>query len=137
VNSCYICHADAVSRCYTCGRLICAAHGGDNCHRCNTGIIPGAPRSDQISAEPLRRREANHGWWRPQPAEEFEPPACYACQSLARAVCRHCRSHYCRDHAGRGGLCRQCGQSARLGLVVFLVAIALMAAVVLLGRFVY
>jgi hypothetical protein len=133
MNRCYICQAEAVSRCYTCGELICAEHGDENCQRCNTGVISGEPRSREISAQPLRRKDAKHGWWRPQLAEEYEPPACYACKGLARAVCRNCRSHYCREHAGSGGLCLECARSARLGLIVFVLALVMAGVVLLLG----
>ncbi len=113
--------------------LCCA--WGENCHRCDTAVIPGNPRSRQISVQPLRSKAANHGWWRPQQAEEFEPPACYECKGLARAVCRNCRNHYCREHAGTGALCQACGRSARLGLIVFALALAIAAGVLLLGAF--
>ena len=133
MNRCYICQAEAVSRCYTCGQLICAAHGDENCQRCNTGVIAGEPRSSEISARPLRRKDAKHGWWRPQQAEEYEPPACYACKSLTRAVCRNCRSHYCHEHAGRGALCLECHRSARLGMIVFVLSLVLIAVVLVMG----
>jgi hypothetical protein len=133
MNRCYICDAEAVSRCYTCGQLICAQHGDDDCHRCNTGVAAGDPRSTHISTHALRPNDANRGWWRPQLAEEYEPPACYECKGLARAVCRNCESHYCRDHAGPGALCLQCARSARMGLVIFVIALGMMFALVLLG----
>ena len=135
MNRCYLCDAEAVSRCYTCGQLICAEHGGENCHRCNTGFVAGDPRPEHVSTVPLRQADAKHGWWRPQPAEEYEPPACYACKGLARAVCQNCQSHFCREHAGPGALCMRCSRSARLGLVIFVIAIGLMFALVLLGGF--
>jgi hypothetical protein len=137
VNRCYICQAEAVSRCYTCGQLICAEHGRDNCHRCDTGVVSGDPRPASISAQALRRRDAKHGWWRPQEAEEYEPPACYVCKGLARAVCRNCLSHYCREHAGCPGMCNACTRSARLGLIVFILAMAMIFGLIFLGAFVF
>jgi hypothetical protein len=136
VNRCYICNDEAVSRCYTCGQLICARHGGENCHRCNTGVVAGDPRPQHVSENLLGRAEAKHAWWRPQEADDFEPPACYACKALARAVCRNCGERYCRDHAGPPGMCKECARSARLGLIVFLVAIAMIVVLVFLGVFV-
>lgn len=133
MNRCYLCQSEAVSRCYTCGQLICAKHGRENCHRCDTAVVSGDPRPRQTSAEPLKGKEPNHGWWRPQQAEEYVPPACYECKALARAVCRNCQSHFCREHAGRGGLCQECGRSARLGLVVFILSLVMIAMVLLLG----
>ncbi len=115
---------------------MCAEHGRDNCQRCDTAVVAGDPRPVSISAEPLGRKDAPHAWWRPQPAEEYEPPACYACGGLARAICRNCRSHYCRDHSGRSAMCLECSRSARLGLVVFLIAIGLLIALFFLAGFV-
>jgi hypothetical protein len=115
---CHICQSEAVTRCYTCGELLCEEHGkNENCPRCSTGFLAGSPRALAISEEPLSA-EQHHGWWRPQQAEEYTPPACYECKGLARTVCRNCLSNYCRDHAGPHGLCRACGQSANLGLYV-------------------
>jgi hypothetical protein len=136
MNRCYICQAEAVARCYTCGQLMCAQHGRENCQRCDTGVVAGDPRPTQVAAPALGPADTRHGWWRPQPAEEFEPPACYACKALARAVCRHCQSHYCRDHAGRAALCADCTRSARLGVIVFVLVIALLVAIVLFGNLV-
>jgi hypothetical protein len=133
MNECYICHAEAVSRCYTCGQLICAKHGGENCTRCDTAVVAGDPPGRHVSTERLRLSEEKHGWWRPQPAEEFQPPACYACGGLARRVCRNCNCRYCRDHAGPSNLCAACGRSARMGLWVFVIALAIMLALVVLG----
>jgi hypothetical protein len=133
MNECYICQAEAIARCYTCGRLICGKHGGENCIRCNTSVVAGDPPGRHVSAERLGPSDAKHGWWRPQEAEEFKPPACYACGALARRICRNCGSRYCREHAGPSDLCIVCGRSARMGLVVFLVAIGMMLAIILFG----
>jgi hypothetical protein len=116
--NCHICQAEAVTRCYTCGLLVCAEHGkNDVCPRCSTGFAAGDPRTDRISVEPLPQ-DAKHGWWRPQEAEEYTPSACYECKGLARLVCRNCRAQYCAEHAGSNGLCQACGRSANLGLFV-------------------
>jgi hypothetical protein len=134
MNRCYICQAEAVSRCYNCGELICEQHGHENCERCDSAVMAGETYSARVSSAPLRRRDSRHAWWRPQEAEEYLPPACYACKALARAVCRNCGSHYCREHAGHGMLCAECRRSARLGLVIFVVAIGSLFALVVLSR---
>lgn len=114
---CHICQAEAVSRCYTCGELVCAEHGkADSCPRCSTGIAAGDPRTDRISVKPLPQ-DPKHAWWRPQEAEAFTPPSCYECKGLARMVCRNCRAYYCSEH-GTKGLCQTCARSANLGLYV-------------------
>jgi hypothetical protein len=123
--ACYICQAEAVTRCYNCGQLVCAEHGkNDNCTRCSTGFAAGNPG---IGVERLGKQEPG-GWWRAQEAEEYQPPACYECKGLTRAVCRNCQGSYCPEHAGPNGLCKACGRSANLGLYV----VAGMAALVLL-----
>ena len=126
---CHICQAEAVTRCYQCGELVCAQHGGksDLCSHCSTGFTTGDPRG--VSVVPLVK-EQHDGWWRPRQADEFQPPACYSCKGLTRAVCRNCQSKYCRDHAGPNGLCKDCGRSANLGLYVF-------AGMILLTVFLY
>lgn len=112
--SCYLCEREAVDRCFTCGQLFCELHGKMNCQRCATGIAPGSGRDDRISAL-LLARNAKPGWWRPQPAEDFEPPACHECKALARRVCSNCGNRYCPEHAGKNGWCAACVRSARLG----------------------
>ena len=118
--NCAFCESEAVSRCYNCGTLLCAEHGGkdDNCKRCTTAIAAGDPGGSRVSVTPLDPNVTS-GWWRPQQAEEYQPPACYACQGLTRAVCRNCESPYCHEHRGPSGLCRECGRSAQLGTYVF------------------
>jgi len=114
---CYLCQDIAVSRCYTCGQLICARHGSHHCTRCETSVTTRDYRSDRISATPLGKG-GRTAWWRPQPAEEYHPPACYQCKSLARQVCRGCDNHFCREHAGSNGLCACCARSATFALWV-------------------
>jgi hypothetical protein len=117
--SCYICQAEAVTRCYQCGALVCAEHGQNEiCVHCSSGIAEGDPRADRISVKPLGKQKEN-AWWRPQQAEDYQPPACYACKALARAVCRNCQAIYCHEHRGPNGLCKDCGRSANLGAYVF------------------
>ena len=129
--SCHICQAEAVSRCYTCGELVCAEHGKDDtCPRCSTGFAVGDPRADRISVEPMPQLD-KQGWWRPQEAEASVPPACYQCKGLARAVCRNCHANYCSEHAGRKGLCKDCGQSANMGLYIFLAVVGVMVLMIL------
>jgi hypothetical protein len=120
-TTCHICQAEAIARCYNCGELVCAEHGKNKtCPGCSTGIAAGDPRADRISAAPVPPAQThNHGWWRPKPAEEYQPPACYECQGLARGLCRNCQATYCHEHAGPRGLCRDCGRSARFGTYVF------------------
>jgi hypothetical protein len=117
--SCHICDGEAVSRCYNCGQLVCAEHGkNDTCPSCNGGFMSGDPRGDRISVQPLPK-DQNHGWWRPQEADEYQPPACYECKGLSRRRCRNCQANYCPDHAGFNGLCQACARSANVGLYIF------------------
>lgn len=125
---CYRCDAEAVDRCYTCGALFCAAHGDVNCERCDTAVAAGDVRPDRIAARPM---PANHqtGWWRPQRAEDFTPPACYQCHGLARRSCRNCGNYFCPEHAGNIGLCVHCDRSSIMGLYILfgiLIALAVM-----------
>jgi|SRR5579864_577158 len=136
MNECYICGEEAISRCYTCGQLICGKHGGENCERCRSAVMAGDPRGAHVSVVPLADGDARAGWWRPQQAEAYQPPACYECKGLARQVCQNCQNRYCREHAGPRNLCAACGRSARLGVLFFLLAIGMMFAVILLGGFV-
>ncbi|MBI3407716.1 MAG: hypothetical protein HY040_05095 [Planctomycetes bacterium] len=121
---CHVCGLEAIERCYTCGKLFCAQHGKMNCIRCETGFMPGDRRADRISADRNRAvtlgASARPGWWRPQPADDFEPPACYQCRGLARRRCRNCGNLMCADHAAKGGLCRECENSARIGIFTLL-----------------
>ncbi len=114
--TCHICKAEAVTRCFNCGELVCAEHAkGDVCPLCSTGIVGGDPRA--ISAIPLPA-PTEKGWWRPRQADEFKPTECYECKGLARGVCRNCQGNYCQEHAGVNGLCKQCERSANLGIFV-------------------
>ena len=125
---CHICQAEAVTRCYTCGELVCAEHGKSaNCPACSTGIAAGDPRTTHIVEEPRRYPEPAHAWWRPKVAEEYQPPSCYECNALSRAVCRNCQSNYCQEHAGVNGLCKSCGRSANMGLYIILIVLVLLA----------
>lgn len=120
MNLCHLCQSEAVSRCYNCGELVCAEHGkNDTCPGCSTGIASGDPRTTHIANAPLPKPAAQHAWWRPQEAEEYQPPACYECKGLARGICRNCRATYCHEHRGVNGLCRACARSANLGLYLF------------------
>jgi len=92
--------------------------------------MAGDPRGDRISATPLPILQ-NHGWWRPQQAEEYVPPACHQCKGLARSKCRNCELHYCQDHAGPSSLCKECGRSANLGLWICAGMFSLMAVAML------
>ena len=134
--SCHICGEEAVERCYTCGQLFCDQHGGRDCLRCQTGVMEGDPRPDRISAS-LVSRSAKPGWWRSQQAEDFDPPACYACRGLARQTCRNCQSLYCPEHKGKNELCAACERSSRLGAYVFVGAVGSVALLILIGRFVW
>lgn len=112
--NCYLCHTEAVQRCFTCGRLICEDHGKSSCLRCETGIAAGDRRTDRVSAE-LFETSSKLAWWRPQEAEDYEPPACHECQALARFVCRECGLRYCAEHAAGSSLCKLCFRVARQG----------------------
>ncbi len=138
---CHLCQQEAVGRCYTCGQLFCAAHGSRNCTTCDTAIAPGDRRPDRISAAPTPplqegvKGTASRGgaWWRPLPAEDFEPPACYQCKGLARRTCRNCGQLYCGEHAGQDGLCAACDRSSWVGLYLLAGLVLLIITVVLLG----
>jgi hypothetical protein len=129
---CHICQDEAVGRCYTCGGLFCAAHGQVNCTRCETAVAAGDPRPDRFSVVPMASTY-RPGWWRPQVAEAFDPPACYQCKGLARRICRHCSCHYCPEHAGRGNMCAACARSSWLGIVILLTTLFLLGILVLAG----
>lgn len=131
---CGFCDQEATGRCYNCGELFCDAHGRTNCTRCDTAIAPGDRRADRVSAAPLVDRGPRPGWWRPLPAEEYEPPACYSCKGLARTICRNCRRRYCPEHAGPPQLCADCGRSSALGLYFFVFAVVVMALLLLFGN---
>ncbi|MFO0965697.1 MAG: hypothetical protein U0793_08950 [Gemmataceae bacterium] len=132
---CHICGGEAVGRCYTCGELFCVRHGSEDCLRCETAIAPGDRRGDRVSVKPMPAKQ-RYGWWRPIPAEDFEPPACHVCHGLARQTCRNCHELYCAEHAGYPGLCQDCSRSARLGMWVLLFSIAALVLMVwLTGMF--
>jgi hypothetical protein len=131
---CEFCQAEAVGRCYACGALFCDRHGEENCVRCDSSIAAGDPRPDRVSARPLGNGSRS-GWWRPQMAEDYNPPACYECKGLARTVCRHCGSLYCADHAGAAGLCAACSRSSNIGLVALIGIVVLMAGLMIVGFF--
>jgi len=85
---CHLCDAEAVSRCYSCGKLVCAQHDkGKSCPTCSGGYVPGDPRG--ISVEPLPKA-GGAAWWRPQEADAYHPPECYECKGLAKRTCRNC-----------------------------------------------
>jgi hypothetical protein len=129
--SCHICGDEAVARCYNCGQLMCEKHGSQNCTQCDAGFAAGDPRADRITAAVTSPTPQKPGWWRPQEAEEYKPPACYACGGLCRAKCRICESRYCRDHAGPNGLCKACGGTAWLGPAILGLLAAFMALILL------
>lgn len=121
--ACHICGHEAVGRCYNCGQLFCADHGAENCTRCASAFQAGDPRPELVSRVPMRDA-AHAAWWRPQPAEGYAPPECYACKGIAPLVCLGCGQRYCSEHSGVAGVCAECGKSSRLGvLILALVAI--------------
>lgn len=130
--NCHICGDEAVGRCFACGNLFCHRHGTEDCERCETAIAPGDRRGDRISQRPLPPR-ARFGWWRPIPAEDFEPPGCYLCQGLTRQTCRNCQQRFCPEHAGYPGMCQPCSRSARLGLYVLFAALAVIGGLISLS----
>ena len=131
---CHLCSQEPVGRCYTCGELFCVHHGTVDCQRCETAFAPGDRRADRISLRPLPPK-VRYGWWRPIPAEDFDPPGCYICTGLTRTVCRNCNQLFCKEHSGYEGLCETCTRSANLGLYVFLGALGGMALLVGLTYF--
>jgi hypothetical protein len=132
---CYLCEREAVSRCYTCGQLICDRHGKENCVPCDSALVAGDPRGVQYNGTGPRFPYSRPGWWRPQQAEDYEPPACYACNAIARRTCRNCGDRYCPDHAGPSGLCQACGRSSWLGVFFFVFALAMMALILFMNLF--
>ena len=133
--SCHICGQEAVDRCFTCGKLFCAAHGEVNCNRCATGIAAGDNRADRISTTRLRDETGGvrTPWWRAQPAEEYDPPSCHVCHGLARRVCKNCELHYCAEHAGPAYLCQPCGRSSLLGIWCLVGGLGIMGGIMLWG----
>lgn len=132
--SCHVCGQEAVGRCHNCGGLYCAAHGDDVCVRCDSSFMAGDPRRDRISAGP-RQPQQRAGWWRPQPAEGYTPPACYFCQGIAQRVCFHCKQRYCPEHAGKNGMCAECSRSSFLGIAVMIGVALILGCVLLVGFF--
>ena len=129
---CHICHREAVDRCYTCGELFCEAHGGVHCSRCETGVMAGDNRADRVS--PARQaRKSRPAWWRPQVAEDYEPPACQDCRGIAPYVCPNCGARYCGEHAGKNGLCSQCQQALCGGNVFLAIMILILGGLTLFG----
>lgn len=131
---CHICQREAVDRCYNCGELFCEAHGNINCSRCETGIVAGDSRADRISTSRLAK-STRRNWWRPLEAEDYEPSACHECQGLAPYQCAHCGSRYCREHAGKNGLCGQCQRSLRSGNLFLIFLIVVLGSITALGLF--
>jgi hypothetical protein len=138
---CHICQAEAIGRCYACGELFCESHGRINCSRCATAIAAGDARTDRIT-ESLPAGGASQGgkpvrpgWWRPQPAEDYEPPACQECQGLARYQCINCGNRYCREHAGSSGLCALCERSRRGGNIFLVILFFVLTGLTLWGLF--
>src|SRR5437588_7013007 len=129
---CHLCQREAVDRCYTCGELFCEEHGDVNCVRCATGIVAGDNRADRITKASLSKA-ARPAWWRPQEAEDYTPPACHECQGLARYVCVNCSQRYCREHAGKDGLCLRCQRALRGGNVFLALLILGLVGLVVLG----
>lgn len=130
---CHLCGQPAVDRCYACGRLFCERHGQTNCSACAHGIAAGDPRPDRITADPASHAAAQRAWWRPQEADEYEPPSCYVCHGLARRVCQRCERRFCAEHAGNDYLCRECHRSSSIGLVAFGVLMVFVAALTIWG----
>ncbi len=130
--TCHICGKEAVGRCYTCGNLFCEAHGQTDCARCETGFAAGDPRPDRVTTQRLARG-GRSGWWRPQLAEDYQPPACYECKGLARRRCRHCGQLYCPEHAGPNGLCAGCHHSSLVGLYALAGVLLAMGGIILVG----
>jgi hypothetical protein len=130
---CYACENEAVGRCYNCGELFCDRHGKLNCDRCEAAIVAGDPRPDRISTQPLSRLNGQ-AWWRPQPAEDYQPPACYECGGLTRSACRNCGSLYCPEHGGKE-LCAACRSSSNMGMLALLGIVLLLCGILMFNLF--
>jgi hypothetical protein len=130
--NCHICNREAIDRCYTCGELFCEQHGKVNCTHCETGIVAGDARADRITKVRLPNA-ARPGWWRPQPAEDYDPPACQECRGLAPYVCASCGNRYCREHAGKNGLCGGCQRSLRGGNIFLVILVLVIGGLTVLG----
>lgn len=129
--SCHVCGQEAISRCFSCGRLFCEKHGQETCVRCQTGITASDLRADRVSAQRLSP-SGERAWWRPQEADEYVPPACHLCQGLARRTCVYCQKLYCADHAGRDGGCSECNRSAWMANLVIAIIVLAVAGLLLL-----
>ena len=128
---CHVCHAEAVGRCYQCGRLYCAEHDvkGD-CSVCATAIH--VPLGDKVSPRRLPG-SPSRAWWRPKVEDDDPgPPSCYRCGGLANRLCRNCENLYCPEHAGRGDLCDSCTRSSRLAMWVMLGVLLVIVALALI-----
>jgi len=115
--ACHVCGGEAVGRCFSCGRLFCEKHGSKNCVTCENGIAEGNPSPDRVTAKRSRVAHAA-AWWRPVPADDYSPPACYVCKSLTRAVCSSCGRNYCAEHAGRKSTCLNCNDPSNVSIYV-------------------
>jgi hypothetical protein len=94
--------------------------------------MAGDNRADRVS--PARQaRKSRPAWWRPQVAEDYEPSACQDCRGLAPYVCPNCGGRYCREHAGKNGLCAQCQQALRGGNVFLVIMILILGGLTLFG----
>src|SRR5438874_12453087 len=127
--TCHVCRAEAVGRCYHCGRLYSATHDVKGyCTTCTSAVH--VPLEDKVTTGPAPGSRSGRAWWRPKVEEDPGPPSCYRCDGLAHRVCRNCENLYCPEHAGPADLCDQCGRSARvamwitLGILLVLLALA-------------
>jgi hypothetical protein len=131
IEKCHVCQAEAVGRCYECGRLYCAAHDVQgNCSVCATAIHEYTGDKVSTRALPGRTRKA---WWRPQVDEDDPgPPSCYQCGGLANRVCRNCNNLFCAEHGAAADLCASCARSSWVAMWIIIGVLAILAATVLL-----
>ena len=112
---CHVCEEEAAGKCKSCGLAFCGGHGADYCRKCLVAVMPATPGSPAF-------REIGYLQCVARPRmktvylDDGEPPACYRCGGYAKLVCAHCHNLCCSEHAGKGGWCTDCMESARAGL---------------------
>jgi len=128
---CHVCQAEAVGRCYECGRLYCAAHDvNGNCSGCATAIY--VSTNDKVSTRAMPSGTTK-AWWRPQVEEDDTgQPSCYQCGGLANRICRNCTNLYCPEHGRGAGLCAGCARSSWMALWIIFGVLALLGATLIL-----
>ena len=129
---CHLCQREAVDRCYTCGELFCEEHGNVNCVRCTTGIIAGDNRADRITSN-FAREAFTAGVVAAARSRGLHAARLPRVPGASPLCVRQLWPAYCREHAGKDGLCLSCQRALR-GSNVFLALLVLgMVGLVVLG----